>query len=213
MSFETLQVYIARVEYFHPKNFVSATLRPLGNVETIDYIPKKDFNGNDYYSAIVKFKRWIMSEDTIKLLNDLAVESQVKYYYEDRRGQSKYWVIKEYIKELQPQQSQQPYETPQEINNSYDCQMEYYRVRNLTLERQLVEMNSTEITQRFQINHLNEKLDEIDITKQTLLIRDMDLTYIQEENKKLKEELELLKRDIKDRDRIIDHYEELTYIG
>jgi hypothetical protein len=28
-----------------------------------------------------------------------------------------------------------------------------------------------------------------------------------EENKKLKEELELLRRDVKDRDRIIDYYE------
>lgn len=207
MGFETLKLYIARVEYFHPKNFVSATLRPIGNVETIEYIPKKDFNGNDYYSAIVKFRRWFMSEDTTNLLNDLAIESQVKFYYEDRRGQSKYWIIKEYIEELQ--QPQQPEETQKEIDDSYDCQMEYYRVRNLTLERQLVQMNSTEITQRLQIDYLNSKLDEVDITKQTLMIRDMDLTYVQQENKKLKEELELLKRDVRDRDRIINHYEEL----
>ena len=211
MEFEPLKLYIARVEYFHPKNFVSATLRPIGNVETIEYIPKKDFNGNNYYSAIVKFRRWFMCENTTNLLNELAITSQVKFYYEDKRGQSKYWIIKEYIEELQ--QPQQPKETQKEIDDSYDCQMEYYRVRNLTLEKQLVEMNSTEITQRFQIDYLNSKLDEIDVTKQILMIRDMDLSYIQCENKKLKEELELLKRDIRDRDRIIDHYEELTQIS
>jgi hypothetical protein len=198
-TFESMKLYIARVELYHPKNFVAATFQPIGRINDIEYIPKKDFNGNDYYSAIVKFRTWIMSEDTIKLLNDLSSEGHVKFYYTDKRGQSKYWIIKEYIEELK--------ETQEEIEDSYACQLTYYRMRNITLERQAVEMNSTSITQRLQIDYLNHRLDEAEIAKETLKLREMDLSYMQEENRKLKEELELLRRDVKDRDRMIEYYE------
>jgi hypothetical protein len=77
----------------------------------------------------------------------------------------------------------------------------------MTLERQAVEMNSTAITQRLQIDYLNHRLDEQTIIKETLKLREMDLAYMQEENKNLKEELEQLRRDIRDRDRMIEYYE------
>ena len=94
-----------------------------------------------------------------------------------------------------------------EMSESHDCQITYYRLRNITLERQLVEMNSTEITQRLQIDYLNHRLTEAEISKEIVKIREMDLSYMQEENKKLKEELELLRRDVRDRDRMIEYYE------
>ena len=68
-------------------------------------------------------------------------------------------------------------------------------------------MNSTEITQRLQIDYLNHRLNEAEIAKETVKLREMDLGYMQEENRKLKEELELLRRDVVDRDRIIEYYE------
>jgi hypothetical protein len=197
-TFESMKLYIARVELYHPKNFVAATFQTIGRISDIEYVPKKDFNGNDYYSAIVKFRTWIMSENTIKLLNELQ-EGHTKFYYTDKRGQSKYWIIKEYIEELK--------ETQKEIDESYACQLTYYRMRNMTLERQAVEMNSTAITQRLQIDYLNHRLDEQTIIKETLKLREMDLAYMQEENKNLKEELEQLRRDIRDRDRMIEYYE------
>ena len=203
-TFKSMKLYIARVEVYHPKNFVAATLQPFGRISDIEYIPKKDFNGNDYHSAIIKFRTWIMSEDTIKLFNDLSsiAEEQVKIYYTDKRGQVKYWIVKEYIEELQEKK-----ETQKDINESYACQLTYYRMRNITLERQAVEMNSTEITQRLQINYLKHRLDEGDIAKEIVNLREMDLAYMQEENRKLKEELEMLRRDVRDRDRIIEYYE------
>lgn len=201
MSFQNMKLYIARVEIYHPKNFVSATLQTIGRVSNIEYIPKKDFNGNNYYSAIVTFRMWIMSEDTTKLFNDLAnSENDVKFYYSDKRGVVKYWIIKEYIEELIR-------ETPQSIESSQACQMTYYRMRNTTLEKQLIEMNSTTITQRLQIDYLNHRLDEADICRETLKIREMDMNWLMEENRKLKEELKLLRQDVRDRDRIIDYYE------
>ena len=203
-TFKNMKLYIARVELYHPKNFVAATFQTIGRVSDIEYIPKKDFNGNDYYSAIIKFRTWIMTEDTIKLFNDLSSNTteQVKLYYTDKRGQIKYWIVKEYIEELQEKR-----ETEKDIEDSYACQMTYYRMRNITLERQLVEMNSTEITQRLQIDYLNHRLNEAEIAKETVKLREMDLGYMQEENRKLKEELELLRRDVVDRDRIIEYYE------
>ncbi len=203
-TFKNMKLYIARVEIYHPKNFVAATFQTIGRVSDIEYIPKKDFNGNDYYSAIIKFRTWIMTEDTIKLFNDLSSNTteQVKLYYTDKRGQIKYWIVKEYIEELQEKR-----ETEKDIEDSYACQMTYYRMRNITLERQLVEMNSTEITQRLQIDYLNHRLNEAEIAKETVKLREMDLGYMQEENRKLKEELELLRRDVVDRDRIIEYYE------
>ena len=203
-TFQNMKIYITRVEIYHPKNFVAATFQNVGRVSSIEYIEKKDFNGNDYYSAIVQFKTWTMSDDTIKLFTELAskTEEQVKFYYMDKRGQVRYWIVKEYIKELH-----KPAETQKDIEDSYACQLTYYRQRNITLERQAIEMNSTAITQRLQINYLNHRLDEADIAKETLKIREMDLAYIQEENRKLKEELELLRRDVRDRDRIIEYYE------
>jgi hypothetical protein len=197
-TFESVKLYIARVELYHPKNFVAATFQKIGRISDIEYIPKKDFNGNDYYSSIVKFRTWIMSQDTIKLFNELQ-EGHTKFYYTDKRGQSKYWIIKEYIEELK--------ETQKDISDSYACQLTYYRMRNATLERQAIEMNSTAITQRLQIDYLNHRVDEAEIAKETLKIREMDLSYMQEENRKLKEELELLRRDVRDRDRIIEYYE------
>ena len=203
-SFKSIKLYITRVEVYHPKNFIAATFQSIGRISDIEYIPKRDFNGNDYYSAIIKFRTWIMSEDTIKLLNDLSSDKEeaVKFYYVDKRGQTKYWIVKEYIEELQEKK-----ETQQDIDNSYACQLTYYRMRNITLERQAVEMNSTVITQRLQIDYLNHRLDEVEIAKETLKIREMDLAYMQEENRKLKEELELLKQDARDRDRMIEYYE------
>lgn len=200
MSNSNMKLFITRVEVYHPKNFVASTFQTIGRVDSIEYIPKIDFNGNNYYSAIIKFRTWIMSEDTTKLLNDLSSTNNVKYYYTDKRGQVKYWIVKEYIEELQE-------DGLKEINESNDCQLTYYRLRNMTLERQLIEMTSTEITQRLQIDYLNHRLDEAEIAKEIVKIRDMDLAYMQEENKKLKEELELLRRDVRDRDRIIEHYE------
>jgi hypothetical protein len=204
ITFESMKLYIARVELYHPKNFVASTFKTIGRISDIEYIPKKDFNGNDYYSAIVKFRTWIMSQDTINLFNDLSSDKEevVKIYYIDKRGQSKYWIVKEYIEELQDKK-----ETQQDIDNSYACQLNYYRMRNITLERQEVEMNSREITQRLQIDYLKYKLDEEEIAKETLKLREMDLSYMQEENRKLKEELELLRGDVRDRDRIIEYYE------
>lgn len=169
-----------------------------------------DFNGNDYYSAIIEFSTWIMSEDTNKLFNELSstnTTEHIKYYYTDKRGQVKYWIVKEYIEELQKGTQRELRDIQKEMSESNDCQLTYYRLRNITLERQLVEMNSTEITQRLQIDYLNHRLTEAEIAKETVKIRDMDLSYMQEENKKLKEELELLRRDVRDRDRIIEYYE------
>lgn len=202
-----MKLFIARVEVYYPKNFVASTFQKIGRVSSINYIPKIDFNGNNYYSAIIEFSAFIMSEDTDKLFNELSSKNVVKYYYTDKRSQVKYWIIKEYIEELQEDQETQNQETQKEINNSYDCQLTYYRLRNITLERQLVEMSSTEITQRLQIDYLNYRLDEAEVAKEIVKIREMDLSYMQEENRKLKEELELLRRDVRDRDRIIEYYE------
>lgn len=208
-TFNNMKLYIARVEVYHPKNFVASTFQTIGRVNSIEYIQKIDFNGNNYYSAIIQFRTWIMSEDTIKLFDDLSTNTteQVKLYYTDKRGQVKYWIIKEYIEEVQKGTQKELRDIQQEITESHDCQMTYYRLRNITLERQLVEMNSTEITQRLQIDYLKYRLDEAEIAKETVKIRNIDLGYIQEENRKLKEELELLRRDVRDRDRIIEYYE------
>jgi transcription termination factor NusB len=205
-----MKLFIARVEVYHPKNFVASTFQRIGRVNSIEYIPKIDFNGNDYYSAIIEFSTWIMSEDTNKLFNELSstnTTEHIKYYYTDKRGQVKYWIVKEYIEELQKGTQRELRDIQKEISESHDCQMTYYRLRNITLERQLVEMNSTEITQRLQIDYLNHRLTEAEIVKETVKIRDMDLSYMQEENKKLKEELEMLRRDVRDRDRMIEYYE------
>ena len=202
-----MKLFIARVEVYHPKNFVASTFQKIGRVNLIEYIPKMDFNGNDYYSAIIEFSTWIMSEDTNKLFNELSSTEHIKYYYTDKRGQVKYWIVKEYIEELQKGTQRELRDIQKEMSESNDCQLIYYRLRNINLERQLVEMNSTEITQRLQIDYLNHKLTEAEIAKETVKIRDMDLSYMQEENKKLKEELELLRRDVRDRDRIIEYYE------
>jgi hypothetical protein len=205
-----MKLFIARVEVYHPKKFVASTFQRIGRVNSIEYIPKMDFNGNDYYSAIIEFSTWIMSEDTNKLFNELSstnTTKHVKYYYTDKRGQVKYWIVKEYIEELQKGTQRELRDIQKEMSESNDCQMIYYRLRNINLERQLVEMNSTEITQRLQIDYLNHRLTEAEIAKETVKIRDMDLSYMQEENKKLKEELELLRRDVRDRDRIIEYYE------
>ena len=210
MSNTNMKLFIARVEVYHPKNFVASTFQTIGRVNSIEYIPKIDFNGNDYYSAIIEFRTWIMSEDTIKLLNDLSstnIAEHIKYYYTDKRGQVKYWIIKEYIEEVQKGTQRELRDIQQEMSESHDCQITYYRLRNITLERQLVEMNSTEITQRLQIDYLNHRLTEAEISKEIVKIREMDLSYMQEENKKLKEELELLRRDVRDRDRMIEYYE------
>lgn len=210
MSNTNMKLFIARVEVYHPKKFVASTFQRIGRVNSIEYIPKMDFNGNDYYSAIIEFSTWIMSEDTNKLFNELSstnTTKHVKYYYTDKRGQVKYWIVKEYIEELQKGTQRELRDIQKEMSESNDCQMIYYRLRNINLERQLVEMNSTEITQRLQIDYLNHRLTEAEIAKETVKIRDMDLSYMQEENKKLKEELELLRRDVRDRDRIIEYYE------
>lgn len=210
MSNSNMKLFIARVEVYHPKKFVASTFQRIGRVNSIEYIPKMDFNGNDYYSAIIEFSTWIMSEDTNKLFNELSstnTTEHIKYYYTDKRGQVKYWIVKEYIEELQKGTQRELRDIQKEMSESNDCQMIYYRLRNINLERQLVEMNSTEITQRLQIDYLNHRLTEAEIAKETVKIRDMDLSYMQEENKKLKEELELLRRDVRDRDRIIEYYE------
>ena len=210
MSNSNMKLFIARVEVYHPKKFVASTFQRIGRVNSIEYIPKMDFNGNDYYSAIIEFSTWIMSEDTNKLFNELSstnTTEHVKYYYTDKRGQVKYWIVKEYIEELQKGTQRELRDIQKEMSESNDCQMIYYRLRNINLERQLVEMNSTEITQRLQIDYLNHRLTEAEIAKETVKIRDMDLSYMQEENKKLKKELELLRRDVRDRDRIIEYYE------
>ena len=210
MSNTNMKLFIARVEVYHPKNFVASTFQIIGRVNSIEYIPKIDFNGNDYYSAIIEFSTWIMSEDTNKLFNELSstnTTEHIKYYYTDKRGQVKYWIVKEYIEELQKGTQRELRDIQKEMSESNDCQLTYYRLRNVTLERQLVEMNSTEITQRLQIDYLNHRLTEAEIAKETVKIRDMDLSYMQEENKKLKEELELLRRDVRDRDRMIEYYE------
>ena len=210
MSNTNMKLFIARVEVYHPKNFVASTFQRIGRINSIEYIPKMDFNGNDYYSAIIEFKTWIMSEDTNKLFNELSstnTTEHIKYYYTDKRGQVKYWIVKEYIEELQKGTQRELRDIQKEMSESNDCQMIYYRLRNVTLERQLVEMNSTEITQRLQIDYLNHRLTEAEIAKETVKIRDMDLSYMQEENKKLKEELELLRREVRDRDRMIEYYE------
>lgn len=209
MSNTNMKLFIARVEVYHPKNFVASTFQRIGHVNSIEYIPKIDFNGNDYYSAIIEFSTWIMSEDTNKLFNELSstnTTEHIKYYYTDKRGQVKYWIVKEYIEELQKGTQRELRDIQKEMSESNDCQLTYYRLRNVTLERQLVEMNSTEITQRLQIDYLNHRLTEAEIAKETVKIRDMDLSYMQEENKKLKEELELLRRDVRDRDRMIEYY-------
>lgn len=210
MSNSNMKLFIARVEVYHPKKFVASTFQRIGRINSIEYIPKMDFNGNDYYSAIIEFSTWIMSEDTNKLFNELSstnTTEHIKYYYTDKRGQVKYWIVKEYIEELQKGTQRELRDIQKEMSESNDCQMIYYRLRNINLERQLVEMNSTEITQRLQIDYLNHRLTEAEIAKETVKIRDMDLSYMQEENKKLKEELELLRRDVRDRDRIIEYYE------
>lgn len=210
MSNTNMKLFIARVEVYHPKKFVASTFQRIGRVNSIEYIPKMDFNGNDYYSAIIEFSTWITSEDTNKLLNELSstnTTEHIKYYYTDKRGQVKYWIVKEYIEELQKGTQRELRDIQKEMSESNDCQMIYYRLRNINLERQLVEMNSTEITQRLQIDYLNHRLTEAEIAKETVKIREMDLAYMQEENKKLKEELELLRRDVRDRDRMIEYYE------
>jgi len=210
MSNTNMKLFIARVEVYHPKKFVASTFQRIGRVNSIEYIPKMDFNGNDYYSAIIEFSTWITSEDTNKLLNELSstnTTEHIKYYYTDKRGQVKYWIVKEYIEELQKGTQRELRDIQKEMSESNDCQLTYYRLRNITLERQLVEMNSTEITQRLQIDYLNYRLTEAEIAKETVKIREMDLAYMQEENKKLKEELELLRRDVRDRDRMIEYYE------
>lgn len=210
MSNTNMKLFIARVEVYHPKKFVASTFQRIGRVNSIEYIPKMDFNGNDYYSAIIEFSTWITSEDTNKLFNELSstnTTEHIKYYYTDKRGQVKYWIVKEYIEELQKGTQRELRDIQKEMSESNDCQLTYYRLRNITLERQLVEMNSTEITQRLQIDYLNYRLTEAEIAKETVKIREMDLAYMQEENKKLKEELELLRRDVRDRDRMIEYYE------
>lgn len=202
-----MKLYIARVELYHPKNFVASTFKTVGRIKSIDYIPKKDFNGNDYYSAVLSFSTWIVSEDTTKLFTELSnPEDQVKFYYMDKRGNIKYWIVKEYIEEIHEKRI-----TQEEIDETNTIQMNYYRMRNMTLERQSQEINSTLITQRLQINYLNEmldkKMDETAIANETIKLREFDLDYMQEENRKLKEELELLRRDVRDRDRMIEYYE------
>ena len=130
----------------------------------------------------------------------MSTSDSTKFYYTDKRGIIKYWIVKEYIDLTE--------ETQQSIEESQNCQLTYYRMRNVVLEKQLVEMNSTAIIHRLQIDYLNHRLDEADICKETLKLREMDITWMIEENRKLREELELLRRDVKDRDRIIEYYED-----
>lgn len=194
-----MKLYISRVEIYHQKNFVSSTLQTIGRVSSIEYIERKDQNQKDYYSAIVTFQYWIMSEDTKNLFKELAEsQKQVKFYYVDKKGIVRYWIIKEYLEVR---------ETQELINESQNLELIYHQIRNTALERQLVELNSTTITQRLQIDYLNSRLDEAEIAKETVKIRDADLEYMQEENRKLREELELLRRDVRDRDRMIEYYE------
>ena len=89
--------------------------------------------------------------------------------------------------------------------------MIYYKLRNKVLEQQSVELNTTQTIQRLQNDHLVYKLEEsnreLDLTNATLRIREMDLEYTQREMKRMQEEIELLRREVRDRNRIIDYYE------
>lgn len=201
-TFENMKLYIARVEVYHPKNFVASTFQSIGKVSKIDYITKYDFSGNEYNSAIVSFSCWILSDDALNLFREMSSTNNAKFYYKDKKGYVKYWIVKEYNEEVTMQ-----YINAQTIEESQACQLTYYRMRNAEVEKQLTEMNSTAITQRLQIDYLNHKLDDADICREILKMREMDLNCIIEENRKLREELELLKRDVKDRDRMIEYYE------
>lgn len=213
MNTSLLQLYIARVELYHHKNFVADTLKPIGRVKLIDYIPKRDFNGNDYYSAIITFSTWIDSETTRELFQNMANnQKQTLFYYNDYKGNQRYWVIKEHIPSIIEG------ETQDDIDISNQTETYYYKLRNQHLEKQLQQLNATIITQTFQIDYLNERLDnninEMALDKETLKYREYDLSSLQiyisslkEDIKELNSQIKTLNQEVKDRDRIIDYYQ------
>jgi hypothetical protein len=202
---KNLQLYVARVEENSPKKWLAQIFSTVGKVSNIDFIPRKDYNGRDYKSAIISFKHWVQTDDSTKLFNDMneSVGGTTKFYYVDKRGQVKYLHVKEQPQENVQLQSELIHNVAElkeaaDNSNSYACQIIYYQIRNRELEKQAVELNSTQLIQRLQHDYMVHKLEEAERANEEFRLREIEL----------KKEIELLRRDVSDRNRIIDYYEE-----
>lgn len=218
----SLKLYIARVELFHSKNFVANTLQNIGYIKEIQYINKKDFNGNDYYSAVVTFIAWIDTPQTNQLFQELANDNkQTRLYYSDIKGNQRYWIIKEHIPQYTEKQITEI--TQDVLNTSINLEQHYYKLRNIALEKQLQDNYNTNIIRTLQIDYLNERLDttiqQINDEQQTITQLNYRIKYLSENNDILNTELNDMKlqilnleREIKDKDKVLDYYENLTHI-
>ncbi len=199
-----MQLYIARVEEHSPKKWLVQIFSTVGKVNNVEFIPRKDYNGRVYKSAIISFKYWVQTEDCVKLFNDMneSLGGSAKFYYVDKRGQVKYLHVKEQLQENVQLKAEAIHNVAElrevaDNSNSYACQIIYYQLRNRELEKQAVELNSTQLIQRLQHDYMVHKLEEAERANEEFRLREIEL----------KAEIELLRTDVSDRNRIIDYYE------
>jgi hypothetical protein len=215
---ENLKLYVARVDEHCPEICIRKIFLTVGRVNNVEFIQRKDYNNRNYKSAIITFHHWVQTQDSMKLFTDMneSLSGMAKFYYIDKRGQTKFLHVKEQPQEHVQLQSEIVHDIAKikEIANestSYACQIIYYRLRNKVLEKQAEELSTTQTIQRLQNDHLVYKLEEAtreqEITNATLKIREMDLECTQREMIRMQEEINLLRRDVRDRNRIIDYYE------
>ena len=215
---DNLKLYVARVEDHCPESCIKKIFLTVGRVKNVEFIQRRDYNNRTYKSAIITFQHWLQTQDSIQLFTDMneSLSGIAKFHYIDKRGHTRFLHVKEQPQENVQLQGELVHNVEKlkeiaEESSSYACQMIYYKLRNKVLEQQSVELNTTQTIQRLQNDHLVYKLEEsnreLDLTNATLRIREMDLEYTQREMKRMQEEIELLRREVRDRNRIIDYYE------
>lgn len=220
-----LMIYIKWLPKHYNSDFIDSKFSNYGQVSSVRFIPKQNFDGTLYNSAVVTFNKWFMSQKVHKLFSDMAedIDGTARFYYIDETGRKRYWHVKEYsplfadyddsmskvyaLKNLKEQ-----YTYMDNIIKSMSAQLHYYRTRNIKLEKDMIQINYNDHVIRLQNSHLNGLIDDGDrdmyYIKSKMNLMEMELVHERNQNILAEERIRKLEQEIKDKDKVLDYYQQ-----
>lgn len=219
-----MKIYIKRTEMYQNTNFIANRFKFIGRILDIKFISRLDSNNRQYNSSIVTFDFWYDTPQAKTFLQELGETrfGEYKFNYRDNNGVERFWYIKE-----QTDDQERIMGITNTLNNSENkdssentwikMQLLYYKNRNELLEKESETLRYDNVVLRLQSDCCNQKIeqmeDQVKEIKKELNNKEiannmleLELEFYKIQMEKMENEINLLVRDVADRNRIIEYY-------
>jgi len=219
-----MKIYIKRTEMYQNQHFIANRFKFIGRISDIKFIQRLDNNRRQYNSAIVTFDHWYDTPQAKTFLQELGETrfGEYKFNYRDNNGVERFWYVKEQTDDQERIMGiSNSLNNPENKDSNEDTwikiQLLYYKNRNELLEKESETLRHENVILRLQSDCCNQKVeqmeDEVQNIKKELKNKEisnnmlqLELEFYKIRMRKMENEINLLVRDVADRNRIIDYY-------